>query len=336
MRCSQPSITALEKSLVYAALDQSEIGQGGFIGQFESRWAEWNGKRFGVACNSGTNALYLALKALGIGPGDQVIVPEFTMVATAWAVSYTGAIPVFADCGDDLNIEDFQVTRRTKAIVPVAVYGRAVSDHIYRKAKMYGLRIIEDLAEGHGIQPRGDVACYSFYANKILSTGEGGMCLTNSEDLAGEIRRLANMYFDEQRTLVHPKIGHNFRMTNLQAAVGYAQVSRIDSILEKRRQIENWYDAHIPKAMRMPQRDVLWQYDIDCGDRQAEIKSRLEAAGIESRYFFKPMSRQPMYLQPYKHLNAHKWSERGLYLPTFTDMTEDQVVEVCEVLQEAA
>ncbi len=332
MRCSRPSITKLERDFVNDALEKNDIGIGEYIEKFESTWASWNKKSYGVSCNSGTNAIYLALKALGIGPGDEVIVPEFTMVATAWAVTYTGATPVFVDCGDDLNMLDtFEVTERTKAVIPVPIYGREVNDSVYRRARENKLFVVEDMAEAHGIQPKGDISCYSFYGNKILTTGEGGMCLTDNEKWAEEMRLYANMYFDKGRTLLHPKVGHNFRMTNLQAAIGYGQVLRVDEILEKRKQIESWYDHCVPEEMRMPGRNVLWVYDIDCGEKQAEVKEKL--GDIESRYFFKPMSMQPMYAADYSHLNAYKWSKRGIYLPTFTDMTEREVRSVCDALK---
>jgi perosamine synthetase len=332
MRCSKPSITALEKKFVNEALNVGDIGVGKFISKFENSWAAWNHKKYGVSCNSGTNAIYLALKALGIGPGDEVLVPEFTMVATAWAVTYTGAKPVFVDCGDDLNmLDNFKVTKKTKAIIPVPIYGRAVKSSVYSKARKNKLFIVEDMAEAHGIPPKGDIACYSFYGNKILTTGEGGMCLTNNKKWADEMRKYANMYFDKNRTLLHPKVGHNFRLTNIQAAIGCAQVLRAKEIISKRKKIESWYDKYLPQDMLMPKRDVLWVYDIDCGKRQEEIKRKL--GNIESRYFFKPMSMQPMYLGKYKHLNAYKWSKRGLYLPTFTDMTQEDVKRVCKTLE---
>jgi dTDP-4-amino-4,6-dideoxygalactose transaminase len=333
IRVSKPSITALERRYLDEAMDLSDIGVGAFTGQFEASWAKYNGMSYGVACNSGTNAIYLALKAMGIGPGDEVIVPEFTMIATAWAVSYTGARPVFVDLGDDLNLDPTlareAITGKTKAIIAVPIYGRKVSDEVYK----LGIPVIEDMAEAHGIKPRGVISCYSFYGNKILTTGEGGMCLTDNWMYADEMRKLANMYFDEGRTMIHPKIGHNFRMTNIQAAIGLAQVERVDELLEKRQQIADWYDKLIPFKYLMPKRDVVWVYDIDCDRRQEEIKSRLQAMDIETRYFFKPMSRQPMYLGEYEHLKAHEWSKRGLYLPCYPEMTYEQVTYIAKCLK---
>ncbi len=325
----KPSITDLERGFVEEAMASSDIGQGRFVGAFEDSWAQWNDKAYGVACNSGTNALYLALKALGIGKGDEVIVPEFTMVATAWAVSYTGATPIFVDCDNTLNIDPEKITEaithNTKAIIPVHIYGRKCDMHrINGIAKDFSLFVVEDMAEAHGIKPTGDIACYSFYGNKILTTGEGGMCLTDKKSWADEMRLYANMYFDKERSMLHPKIGHNFRITNLQAAIGYGQVLRIDEILAKRKKIEEWYDKYIPILYKRPKRDVLWMYDFYCGDKQEQIKAK-----TDTRYFFKPMSRQPDYALPYEHLNAHKFSQGGLYAMVWTDMTEEDVVDIC-------
>jgi len=325
---SKPSITDREKEYVYDALTKSDIGVGHFINQFEEEWAEYNFMKHGVACNSGTNAIYLALKALGIGPGDEVIVPEYTMIATAWAVTYTGATPVFVDCGDDLlmDITKIRTTEKTKAIISVPIYGRSLV------IPEFGVPVIEDMAEAHGVTPTGDIACYSFYGNKILTTGEGGMCLTNNKEWADEMRLYANMYFDKDRTMIHPKVGHNFRLTNIQAAIGVAQVERIDEILSKRKQIEKWYDENLPTSLKMPPRDVLWMYDIQT-DHQEELKAYLSKNGIETRYGFKPMSMQPMYLGEYENLNAYKWSKRILYLPTWTDMSLEDVKKICQTIQ---
>lgn len=334
---SQPTITDLEKHYLDEAVNNSDIGVGGFIADFEQAWADYNHRSYGVACNSGTNAIYLALKALGLGPGDEVLVPEFTMIATAWAVTYTGATPVFVDCLDDLTIDwveaRHKLTKRTKAVIAVPIYGRSVGQGFYDLAKDANLFIVEDMAEGHGIKPRGDISCYSFYGNKILTTGEGGMCLTNDKRIAEEMRSLANMYFDKNRTLLHPKVGHNFRLTNIQAAIGLAQVNRADEIIEKRHKIAGWYDKYLPRDFLMPKRDVVWVYDIDCGHRQQLVKEHLAKKGVDSRYFFKPMSQQPMYKGDYQSLEAYQWSKRGLYLPCYYDLTEEEVKYIAECLK---
>lgn len=322
----------MEEMFLFDAFKSNDIGVGKYIGKFEDEWSRCNRMKYGVACNSGTNALYLALLALGIGKGDEVIVPEFTMTATAWAVSYTGATPVFIDCDDRLNINvdliEEAISDKTKAIMPVHIYGRKCDmNSINRIATDYDLFVVEDMAEAHGIQPSGDIACYSFYGNKILTTGEGGMCLTNNKTWADEMRLYANMYFDKERSMLHPKMGHNFRMTNMQAAIGYAQALRIDEILAKRNQIEKWFNKYLPKEYKRPGREVLWMYDFDCGEKQAEIKAK-----TDTRYFFKPMSMQPDYKMPHEHLKAYKWSKRGLYFIVWTDMTEEDVKLLCQSL----
>lgn len=326
MIISKPSITGLERHYLTDAINKSDIGAGEYVGKFERAWVRRNNRDFGVSCNNGTNAIYLALKALGVGVGDEVIVPEYTMIATAWAVSYTGAKPVFADCDDDLIVRKWNITPKTKAVITVPIYGRyaPIPEEI---------PVVEDMAEAHGIPPQGDISCYSFYGNKILATGEGGMCLTNDEKLANEMRKLANMYFDERRTMIHPKIGHNFRMTNLQASIGLAQVERVDEILIKRARIQDWYNENLPECVKMPHRRVLWMYDIQT-DKQEELKAYLEENGVPSRYGFKCMSQQPMYLGEHKHLNAYKWSKRILYLPTYTDMMEDEVKTICQKVRD--
>ena len=335
---SQPDISSLEKKYATDAINSTWISSNGpYIKKFQDAWASYNKMKFGVVCNSGTNALYLAFKALGLKEGDEVIVPDFTMVATAWAVSYTGAKPVFVDCMDNLNIDtsliEEKITPRTKAICVVHIYGRRVyMVPIMSLAKKYNLKVVEDSAEGHGIMPVGDVACFSFFGNKIITTGEGGMCVTNDEELAKKIHSLANMCFDPNHTFLHPEMGHNHRMTNVQAAIGLAQVERIDELLAKRRKIAEWYDARLPEYIRMPRRDVVWMYDINLGEHRDQIKADLTVLGVDTRYFFKPMGMQPMYSGP-ACPNALKWSKVGIYLPTYPSLTEEEVDLICHCVK---
>jgi dTDP-4-amino-4,6-dideoxygalactose transaminase len=333
----KPSITQLEKDYVNDALDKGDVGYGEYIGRFEQAWADYNKLRNGVSCNSGTTALYLALLALGIGKGDEVIVPEYTMVSTAWAVTYTGAKPVFIDCKDDLNIDvdliEQAISKKTKAIIPVHIYGRRCDmESITHLAVKHNLYVVEDMAEAHGIRPASDIACYSFHGSKILTTGGGGMCLTDKKEWADEMRRLSHLYLNKEMNMLHEKIGHNFRMSNIQAAIGLAQVERIDEILEKRKMIEYWYTTWLPINVswkERKEREVVWVFDIDCGLNQEQFMNSLAGQG---RYGFKPMSQQPMYLQEYQHLKAYEWSKRIIYLPVYYDMTEDDVKNICVAL----
>ncbi|AXG81917.1 DegT/DnrJ/EryC1/StrS family aminotransferase [Streptomyces paludis] len=331
---SRPSLTGAELAYVSDAINSGWISaHGSHVRRFEEEFAQYNGVAHGVACSSGTAALTLALRALGIGPGDEVIVPEMTFIASAWAVTYTGATPVFVDCRDDLNIDpdliEEKITPRTRAIMPVHVNGRRCAmDRIMDIAFEYNLRVVEDFAEAHGIKPVGDVACYSLFANKIITSGEGGICLTDDARLARQMSHLGSMAFTKDRSYLHKTIGYNFRMTALQGAVALAQAERIDEILDVRKEIGHRYDeglAGIDGITLMPARDVLWMYDLLATDRDA-LMEFLKDDGIETRYFFQPMSKQPMYHDPvWPSLNATRFSQEGLYLPTYTDLSaEDQ------------
>lgn len=329
---SKPTLSGRELEYLTKAIDDGWISsQGPYVQQFEREFAAYNGIAHGVACSSGTAALTLALSALGIGPGDEVIVPEFTWVASAWAVTYLGATPVFVDCADDLNIDvsliEEKLTARTKVIMPVHVYGRQCDMHtIMKLAFDYNLRVVEDAAEAHGVRPVGDIACYSLFANKIISSGEGGICLTNDPRLAEQIGHLRGMANSKDPTFIHKKLAYNFRMTNLQAAVAVAQVERLDEFLATRREIENRYDVglkDVDEITLMPPRDVVWMYDLRA-ERRDELREFLTGVGIETRMFFKPMSRQPCYLNPdWPSLKASRLSTEGLYLPTHTELTVD-------------
>ncbi|QHC23747.1 DegT/DnrJ/EryC1/StrS family aminotransferase [Streptomyces sp. GS7] len=327
---SRPALDGRELEYLTGAVEDGWISsQGPMVGRFERAFADYNGVAHGVSCSSGTAALTLALRALGIGPGDEVIVPEFTMVASAWAVTYTGATPVFVDCADDLNIDialiEEKITPRTKAIMPVHIYGRRCDmDAIMDIAYQYNLRVVEDSAEAHGVRPVGDIACYSLFANKIITAGEGGICLTDDPRLAGQLAHLRAMAFTKDHSFLHKKVAYNFRMTAMQAAVALAQVERLEEILEARREIERRYDeglAGVPGITLMPPRDVLWMYDLRA-ERREELREFLANESIETRLFFKPMSRQPMYLHPdWPSLKANTFAEDGLYLPTHTGLT---------------
>ncbi|MBM2619667.1 DegT/DnrJ/EryC1/StrS family aminotransferase [Actinoplanes sp. LDG1-06] len=338
---SKPFLAERELEYVSEAVRTGWISsQGPLVPRFEEAFAAFHGSAHGVACSSGTAALTLALRALNIGPGDEVLVPEFTMIATAWAVTYTGATPVFVDCGDDLNIDvrriEEKITPRTRAVVPVHIYGRRCDmDEIRQIGYEYNLHVVEDSAEAHGVPPTGDIACFSLFANKIITSGEGGICLTDNPRLAEQMAHLRAMAFSKEHNFLHRKVAYNFRMTNMQAGVALAQTENLGEILARRAKIEAYYDAGLSGVdgiTLMPKRDVLWMYDL-LADRREELREFLAGAGIETRLFFKPMSRQPMYLdQVWPTLNAHRFAERGLYLPTYTGMTEaDQDVIIAKV-----
>jgi len=335
---AKPDLSGKEKEYVNKALDEGIISsQGSYVQQFEELFAKKHNTKHGIAVSSGTNAIFLALKALGIGEGDEVIVPDFTMVATAWAVTYTGAKPVFVDCEWDGNIDPYlleeKITPKTKAIIPVHIYGRKCRmDAINEIAKQYNLKVVEDSCEAHGVPPTSSIACYSLYANKIITSGEGGICLTNDDNLAFQLRHLRNMSIGENKNFYHTQLGYNFRMTNLQGAVALAQTERLEEFIEKRKQIEKWYDDKLNKFathLVCPRRDVLWMYDIRT-DKRDELMEYLKADGIETRMAFKPMTIQPMYRERANIERKALWlSNIGMYLPTYTQLEEKDVEFIC-------
>ena len=340
---SKPYLNGNELKYVTEAVKDGWLSWSGpFVKEAEEAWAKYCGTKYAVATSSGTTALTLALAAIGLKPGDEVIVPEFTMVATAFAVSYHGATPVFVDCGEkDLNIDvskiEAAITPKTKAIIPVHIYGRMANmEKIMELAHDYNLYVIEDACEAHGAFIKGkksgawgDLGCFSLFANKIITSGEGGFVTTNDERLYHQLKHLNRMAFDPNHTFLHKKLSYNFVMTNMQAAVVKAQIENIDEILAKRKQIGEWYNTKIGSlTLPRPEGSVYWMYDIQVPleiDRE-EFMAKLAEKGIETRLFFKPMSMQPPYGGiSYEHLNAYEWSKVGCYLPMHPALTKEDV-----------
>lgn len=341
---ASPNFDGNEDKYVNECLESTLISSTGpFVARFEEAFAEYVGTKYAVACSNGTTALTLALLSIGVGPGDEVIVPEFTMVATAWAVTYTGAKPVFVDCGPDLNIDvnkiEERINSKTKAIIPVHVYGRpARVDHIKRIVKGRNIYVIEDAAEAHGatqngetVGSLGDLGCFSMYGNKIITSGEGGVITTNDPELRDRIKYLRSMAFEPNHTFLHKEVGYNFRMTALQAAVALGQLERLPEFLKKRQQITEWYDEHLKQfTIPRPEGSVTWMYDVVVEPKHRDqLMADLAQYGIETRYFFKPMSMQPMYDKPFGRLMAYAFSEAGFYLPAYTDLTKSDVNYIC-------
>jgi perosamine synthetase len=353
-----------ERAYLLRCLDTNWISSAGpFVKQFEAAFSSAVGCAEGVACANGTVALHLALTALGIGPGDEVIVPAFTMIATANAVTYTGATPVLADSEDATwNVDPAsvarQITPRTKAIVVVHTYGHpADMDAILALARRHRLLVVEDAAEAHGATYRGrpvgsfgDAATFSFYGNKIVTTGEGGMVTTNDAALARVLRRLRDHAFSDERHFWHSYLGFNYRMTNLQAAIGLAQTERLARLVEIRRRNRRRYDARLrnvngivlpPEAEDVS--NVFWMYGIliegAFGRSRDAVRVALADAGIETRTFFVPMHLQPIYYRKFKGQRfpvAEALCRKGLYLPSGPALTEADIDVVAEAVARAA
>jgi len=335
--------------------------KGAFIGEFERRFADFCGVRHGVATANGTMALHLALVAAGVGPGHEVLVPSLTFVATANVVRYCSAVPIFVDADPatwQMAAADLEakVTARTRAVIPVHLYGHPCDmDPILALARRRGLVVVEDAAEAHGAEYRGRVVgslgalgCFSFYGNKIITTGEGGICVTDDSALAERLRLLRDHGMDPKRPYWHETVGFNYRMTNLQAAVGVAQVKRLPEFVAKKRTLAGWYaEALAPLARRgrltlHPEapwaRAVFWMYSVllaDSGPSVDEVRSRLSDLGIDSRPFFHPCHVLPPYATGLRLPAAETLAARGLNLPSGVGLGRPEVERVARALAEA-
>jgi len=341
-----------EVEYVQECLQTTWISSNGrFISAFEESFATFCGASHAIACNSGTSALHLALLGVGIGPGDEVIVPTLTYVASANAVRYCGATPVFVDCEPltmNLNVELIadRLTRRTKAIMAVHLYGHpAEMDGLSKLARDHNLYVIEDAAEAHGARYRGraagalgHVAAFSFFGNKILTTGEGGMLTTSDPDLASRVRILRGQGVDPERRYWFPILGYNYRMTNIAAAIGLAQLERAQDHIRARHVVREWYDkylAGLSPLIRLPHeaehvRHAFWSYVIILEDHvpwsRDAFMEQLDQCGIETRPVFHPLHTLPFYRQPQESFPvAEHLAQRGISLPSHALLTEEDV-----------
>lgn len=349
---ARPLLDGNERLYVNDALDRGWITAGRFEAAFEQEFAAFCGTRHAVACSSGSAALHLALAALDCGPGDEVIVPALTFAATGFAVLQTGAKPVVVDvdpetwCIDPAAVAR-AVSRRTVAVVPVHLYGQPAEMTALRAiADDYELALVEDAAEAHGASyggrragSLGDLGCFSFYGNKILTTGEGGMVTTDDGALADSLRRLRNSGMAPGKGYDHPHLGFNYRMSDLAAAVGLAQLERIDEFLTKRENVVGCYSEHLPQAATMQHVTIGgfagWMVGVTV-DRDANpVRRALLARRIETRSFFPPLNTLPPLLDGTDCPVAEDLYRRGIVLPTHAALTEDDVRYVCDALAEA-
>lgn len=352
IRVCEPSLTDLEKKYVNEALENNWLSSTAPPVQlFEEAFARRFGVRHAIAVNSGGSALFLALWTLGVRQGDEVIVPTFTMVATAGAVTQCGATAVFVDCEPDtgnidVSLIERKITPRTKGIVPVHIYGHPCDmDPIRRIAGEYGLFVVEDAAEAHGALYKGrpagtlgDIGCFSFYANKVITAGEGGMIVTNDDHLAYQVRRCRAYDFDEAKHFWHKRLAWNLRMSSLEAAVGRAQLERLDELAEARRRNAAYYRKGLADVVEvLAEKDyaksVWWMFGILLRDEETRdgLMRFLEEKGIETRTFFLPMNRQPIYKTSEPFPVADDLGRRGMYLPSsshLTDQDKDTVIRL--------
>ena len=361
----EPVLDGNEERYVRDCLETNWISSlGRYITRFEEAFGAWCGMPHAVACSSGTAALHLSLVALGVGPGDEVLIPDFTLIVSANTVILAGARPVLVDsdpktwCLDPGRIEE-KITPRTKAIMAVHMYGHPCDmPAIEAVARRHGLSVIEDCAEAHGAEIAGrkvgtfgNAGCYSFYGNKILTTGEGGMVLTRDAALAAKLRLLRDQGFEPPR-FVHRVMGFNYRLTNVQAAIGLAQTEKADEKVARKRKIAGWYlsllasgsDVEVP--IEAPgAKSVYWMFGVKLGrsfpQGRDAVMEELKGKGIETRAFFCPMHRQPVFSDggdprfpdvggDYP-VSDDLWN-RGLYLPSGPGLTREQAGEVADKL----
>lgn len=355
-----PMLVGNEKAYVMDCLDSTWISSSGkYIERFESGFADFCGAKHAVSCCNGTVALHLALMALGVRPGDEVIIPTLTFIATANAVTYCGASPVFVDSEPetwnmDPALIEAKITPRTKGIIVVHLYGHPVDmDPILSLARRQGLFVIEDAAEAHGAEYKGrrvgsmgDIATFSFYGNKILSTGEGGLVVTNDDTLARKMRQLKGQGWDPKRRYWFPIIGYNYRMTNIAAAIGVAQLEKAEWHIKRRREVAKWYYERLSgiPALTLPvekewARNVYWMFSVALDEsislESDEVMVALAGQGIETRPVFHPMHTLPPYRRSAKGQRfpvADLLGARGISLPTWAGLKQEDIEFVCNTL----
>lgn len=333
---------------------------GKYVGAFEERMAALCGMEYAVSVCNGTAALHLALVTLGIGPGDEVIVPSLTFVATANAVSYTGAIPVFVDSEPDFwqldpTLLEERITERTKAIIPVDLYGHpADMDPINEIAQRHDLFVVEDAAEANGALYKGrpcgslgDMACFSFYGNKVITTGEGGMILTDNAEWYERARMLRDHAMSATERYFHPEIGFNYRLTNIQAALGLAQCERLGEFVRIKRRNAALYAkrlADVPGITLAPEanwaKNIYWMYSIlvdeDYPLSRNELMTALRERDVDTRPFFRAIHTMPCHPRKESFPVAEKLSARGINLPSSVKLTEEQIDFICQQIAELA
>lgn len=361
----EPLIGKQEIDAVVASLKRGEISGtfGKSIPQFEQEFAEYCGCKYGVAVNSGTSALHLALAAANINPGDEVLVSSSTNIATALAAVHNNAIPIPVDAEDltwnlDLDLIESLITPKTRAVIPVHLFGHPVDmDRLMEIAKKHNLIVIEDCAESHGATCRGkrtgsfgDMGCFSFYANKVITTGEGGMVITDDELLAERLRSLRNLAFTKPR-FMHKDAGFNFRMTGYQAAMGLVQLNKIDRIISEKRRVAHTYTHYLDKipGLRLPAElgwafNVYWMYALvvepEFGLTRDQLSETLWENGIQTRTFFCSMNQQPVLksLPGFRDVPcpvADKLWETGLYLPSAWNLEKRTIRKITDIVREA-
>jgi len=360
----EPLITARDIELINDALASGWISSAGkYLDLFEERWADYCGMPYGIAVSNGSTALDIAVDLLNLDGGDEVIMPTFTIISPAQSVVRAGGVPVLVDSDPEswqmhAGQIEAKITPRTKAILVVHIYGHpAEMDPIMTLAEKYGLTVIEDAAEVHGAKYKGrrcggigHISTFSFYANKLITTGEGGMLLVKSKEHAERARSLRNLCFQSNRRFYHETLGYNYRMTNVQAAMGIGQIERIQETVARKREIADSYNAafsNIP-AIQLPvempwAQNVYWVYGIVLSNERSmdatQVMQQLREKGIETRPFFLGMHEQPVFQKMGLFAGdsypvAERLARKGFYIPNGLNLTDGQITAVIEAVKE--
>ena len=353
----QPSLSGNEKKYVNECLDSNWISsKGRFVSLFEQKFAHYTGMKYAATVSNGTVALHLALLALGIGAGDEVIVPTLTYIASVNAISYTGATPVFVDSLQDtwqMDPADVErkITPKTRALMAVHLYGHPCDmDPLVAIAQKHDLFLVEDCAEAFGALYKGkhvgcfgDISTYSFFGNKTITTGEGGMVVTNDDTLYDRAVHFKGQGLAKHREYWHDVVGYNYRMTNICAALGLAQLEQADDFISKKRKIAKLYKEGLeglPVTLHQEVGDVKHSYWmcsllVEDPSKRDPLRDALAKAGIETRPLFYPVHTMPMYSQKYqRHPVAENLGWRGMNLPSWPDLKRDQVDYICDKIKD--
>lgn len=356
---NEPLLNGNEKKYLCECIDTGWISsEGPFVKEFEQKMSTTVNRKYGIAVSNGTAALEVAVQAIGIEEGDEVIIPAFTIISCAMAVTKLGAVPVLVDSDIhtwNMKVDEIEkkITPKTKAIMIVHLYGLPVDvDAVLALAKKYDLKVIEDAAEMHGQTYKGkpcgsfgDISTFSFYPNKHITTGEGGMVVTDDEKLAERCRMLRNLCFRKDVRYVHDEISDNYRFTNLQAAVGLAQLERLEEFVEKKRQMGRYYTERLrnveglilPVEKTQYADNIYWVYGIvldkDIQFDNKAVQKLLTEEKIDSRTFFWCMHEQPVYRKQglfggEKYLTAEYLARKGFYIPSGLALTQEQMDRV--------
>ncbi|MEI7512156.1 MAG: DegT/DnrJ/EryC1/StrS family aminotransferase [Candidatus Uhrbacteria bacterium] len=363
---SRPLVGQEEAELAREAVARGDISGifGAYLQEFEQSYAAYCGTKYAITVSNGTTALHLALATLGIGAGDEVLVSSFTNMATFFAVLYQGAVPIPIDIEEDTwNIDpsllESKITSRTKAILVVHIYGHPVDmDPVLEIAKNHNLFVVEDVAEAHGAEYKGrrtgslgDIGCHSFYANKIITTGEGGMLTLNNDELCERAKSLKSLAFGKQNKFLHDDIGYNYRLTNVQCAIGVAQLRKIDEILRRKQEMASYYleafsgmeDVVLP-VQREYAKNVYWMFLLvltgSLSGKRSQIMAALKERGIESRESFIPYDQQEVIFQKHGMVKpqacpvADRIGANGFYIPSGTDISNEELAYTAQHVKE--